>query len=165
MTIIFFSFKIQKSQTLDGRRPIALYRPATVAYPSTLRELDLSLNYLQDSGVKLLCDYLQNPLCNLEVLRSLLFCLSSSTDHVWLWLTFFWVYFFSLIRCSLSSASCDFLALTLKSTPSHLRELDLSWNDVQDSGVKLLCSGLESPNCKLETLGSVHISLVCLSII
>ncbi|CAL8386104.1 unnamed protein product [Boreogadus saida] len=93
---------------------------------SSLRELDLSTNDLQDSGVKLLSAGLGSPHCTLETLR--------------------------MTGCQLSERCCEALASVLSSNSSSLRELDLSNNDLQDSGVKLLSAGLGSPHCTLETL-------------
>ncbi|XP_074472435.1 protein NLRC3-like isoform X1 [Sebastes fasciatus] len=93
---------------------------------SHLRELDLSNNDLRNSGVKALSAGLQDPHCTLKTLR--------------------------LSDCRVTEAGCASLASALWSESSHLRELDLSNNDLQDSGVKPLCVGLKSPHCALETL-------------
>uniref|UniRef100_A0A3B3SBX6 B30.2/SPRY domain-containing protein n=1 Tax=Paramormyrops kingsleyae TaxID=1676925 RepID=A0A3B3SBX6_9TELE len=96
---------------------------------SHLRELDLSDNDLQDSGVKLLSTELANPHCKLKILRSV---------------------------CNLTDKCCEVLASALRTNSSHLRELDLSDNDLQDSGVKLLSAGLGDSQCKLGILSVDH---------
>ncbi|XP_059361622.1 NACHT, LRR and PYD domains-containing protein 12-like isoform X1 [Carassius carassius] len=93
---------------------------------SVLRELHLSNNVLQDSGVKLLSDGLKSPNSKMELLR------------------------FSI--CNLTHLSCESLSSVLQSSSNCLREIDLSNNDLQDSGVKLLSDGLKSPNCQLQIL-------------
>ncbi|XP_047428860.1 NACHT, LRR and PYD domains-containing protein 5-like isoform X2 [Mugil cephalus] len=93
---------------------------------SSLRELDLSNNDLQDKGVKLLSTGLESPHCKLEILR--------------------------LSGCMVTEEGCAFLASALSANPSHLSELDLSYNHPGDEGVKLLSRGLESPHWRLDTL-------------
>uniref|UniRef100_A0A8C1QL78 Si:dkey-156m2.3 n=1 Tax=Cyprinus carpio TaxID=7962 RepID=A0A8C1QL78_CYPCA len=90
-----------------------------------LRELDLSGNDLQDSGLHKLLDEMKNTERKLEVLR--------------------------LSWCNLTAKSCEHLSLILSSN-LPLTELDLSNNDLQDSGVKLLSGGLKRPNCQLQIL-------------
>ncbi|XP_072567757.1 NLR family CARD domain-containing protein 3-like [Paramormyrops kingsleyae] len=97
---------------------------------SQLKELNLSDNDLQDSGVKLLSAGLGDSHCTLEILR--------------------------LSGCRVTEEGCSSLASALKSNPSHLRELDLSYNHPGDSGVKLLSALLENPSCKLEKLNVDH---------
>ncbi|XP_059907367.1 NACHT, LRR and PYD domains-containing protein 12-like isoform X7 [Gadus macrocephalus] len=96
----------------------------------SLRELDLSTNDLQDSGVKLLSAGLGSPHCTLETL--------------------------SLSGCLVTQEGCASLASALSSNPSHLRELDLSYNHPGDSGAALLSAGLEDPRWRLDTLSVEH---------
>ncbi|XP_073697589.1 protein NLRC3-like [Garra rufa] len=93
---------------------------------SVLRELNLDNNDLQDSGVKLLSDGLKSPNCQLEILR--------------------------LSGCMVTEEGCGYLSSALSSNPSHLRELDLSYNHPGPSGVQLLNHKLEDPNYKLQIL-------------
>ncbi len=53
--------------------------------------------------------------------------------------------------CGLTDKSCLALATVLGSD-TNLKELNMNNNNIQDSGVKLLCTGLKNRNCKLEIL-------------
>uniref|UniRef100_A0A3B5PS54 B30.2/SPRY domain-containing protein n=1 Tax=Xiphophorus maculatus TaxID=8083 RepID=A0A3B5PS54_XIPMA len=117
---------------------------------SSLRQLDLSNNNLKDSGVKLLSAGLKSPNCKLETLRySVLSFCSLSKTHRHVISTSSKKY---LSGCLISEEGCASLASALTSNPSHLKELDLSYNHPGDSGVKLLSAGLKDPQWKLDTL-------------
>ncbi|CAI5638682.1 unnamed protein product [Oreochromis niloticus] len=57
-----------------------------------------------------------------------------------------------LSSCNLSVKSCEALTSVHSFQSSNLTELDLSNNDLRDSGVKMLSSGLTSLHLQLETL-------------
>ncbi|XP_016104921.1 protein NLRC3-like [Sinocyclocheilus grahami] len=79
--------------------------------PSHLRDLNLSGNKIGDSGVNLLCSALEDPHCELEIL--------------------------GLCYCSITDEGCAALASALRSNPSHLRDLDLSGNKLEQSGLSV----------------------------
>ncbi|KAI2665869.1 NACHT, LRR and PYD domains-containing protein 12 [Labeo rohita] len=54
--------------------------------------------------------------------------------------------------CGFDETCCETVSSALQSSNSHLTELELSNNHLQDSGVKLIYDGLKSPNSKLEML-------------
>ncbi|XP_030646400.1 NACHT, LRR and PYD domains-containing protein 12-like [Chanos chanos] len=92
--------------------------------PSHLRELDLSHNKPGDDGVKKLSALLKSPHFKLEKL--------------------------DLSNCGTTEEGCADLVLALCSNPSYLKELNLTRNELGDSGVKHLSSLL--PDCRLEKL-------------
>ena len=57
-----------------------------------------------------------------------------------------------LADCKVTAEWIDHLAFALKYSYSALRHLDLSNNDLKDSGVEQLCDGLSSQCCRVETL-------------
>ncbi|XP_052405846.1 NACHT, LRR and PYD domains-containing protein 3 isoform X2 [Carassius gibelio] len=57
-----------------------------------------------------------------------------------------------LASCNLTDQHCEIMTSILQSSNSPLRELDLSSNSLLVSGVKLICAGLQSPNCQLNIL-------------
>uniref|UniRef100_A0A3P9DJJ4 B30.2/SPRY domain-containing protein n=1 Tax=Maylandia zebra TaxID=106582 RepID=A0A3P9DJJ4_9CICH len=137
---------------------------------SSLRQLDLSNSDLQDSGVKLLSAGVKSPHSKMETLSFFhhLNCLISDLE-----ITFGQCYcdkektvvdrlivvlcVCSLSGCLITEEGCTSLASALSSNPSHLRELDLSYNHPGDSGIKLLSAGLKDPDD-----GSITAAGLCL---
>uniref|UniRef100_A0A3P9JD75 NACHT LRR and PYD domain-containing protein n=1 Tax=Oryzias latipes TaxID=8090 RepID=A0A3P9JD75_ORYLA len=144
--------------------------------PSHLTELDLRENSLQFSDVEQLQDLVESPNSKLQTLRSVEGWSQSScfqmfgpkvsmrakmqsflSEALRRMMTGFRTTVSQseqqkLRECNLSQRSCAALSSVLSSQSSRLKVLDLSFNNLQDSGVKLLSAGLESPDCKLETL-------------
>ncbi|KAI4886800.1 hypothetical protein NFI96_013291 [Prochilodus magdalenae] len=119
--------------TINSCEKLTVLQSAT----SLLKELDLHNNDLQDSGVKVLSVKLKSSSCKLETLR--------------------------LAACNLTMNSCDKLLSVVQSANSSIKELDLSYNDLQDSGVKLLSARQRNSNCKLEILRLACCNLTAIS--
>ncbi|XP_030418017.1 NACHT, LRR and PYD domains-containing protein 3-like [Gopherus evgoodei] len=110
--------------------------PKTLFTNKSLEKLDLSANTLGELGLQHLCEGLKHPHCNLQTLL--------------LW------------QCSLTAACCGDLAAAL-STNQCVTELELSGNELGDSGIKVLCEGLKHPRCKLQKLmvWDCHLTNAC----
>ncbi|XP_041634619.1 protein NLRC3-like isoform X3 [Cheilinus undulatus] len=121
--------KTKISENTSAEKSINLFHFLS-SQSSSLKELDMSNNDLEDLGLKRLCAGLGSPHCKLETL--------------------------SLSGCLITEQSCSSLASALSANPSHLRELDLSYNHLGHSGEKLLKAGLEDPLWSLDTLRVDH---------
>uniref|UniRef100_A0A8C5GUD6 NACHT, LRR and PYD domains-containing protein 3-like n=1 Tax=Gouania willdenowi TaxID=441366 RepID=A0A8C5GUD6_GOUWI len=177
LPVIKASKKVELSFCGLSERSCAALSSVLSSQSSSVKHLDLSNNDLQDSGVKLLCEGLKSPHCKLDSL-SLLGCvitkvggaslaaaLSSNSSSVRdldlsynhpgdsaVKLLSQRLNTLRLSFCGLSERSCAALSSVLSSQSSSVKHLDLSNNHLQDSGVKLLCEGLKSPHCKLDSL-------------
>uniref|UniRef100_A0A8C1TGH9 Uncharacterized protein n=1 Tax=Cyprinus carpio TaxID=7962 RepID=A0A8C1TGH9_CYPCA len=94
--------------------------------PLLLRELNLSEHELGDTRVKQISALLQDKHCTLNTLI--------------------------LCKCSITEKQCLILTSALKSNPSHLRELDLSGNELKHTRVKTFYDILKDPRFKLKRL-------------
>ncbi|XP_056614645.1 ribonuclease inhibitor-like [Triplophysa dalaica] len=93
----------------------------------SVKELDMSNNHLQDSGVKKLQTGLENIHCQLQKL--------------------------SVSECSIGEEGYKCLYSAVRSNPeSHLIELDLRGNDPGETGVKLIYQLIQDHKCKLNTV-------------
>ncbi|XP_026104088.1 NACHT, LRR and PYD domains-containing protein 3-like [Carassius auratus] len=57
-----------------------------------------------------------------------------------------------LYNCGLTDEGCAALTSALRSHPEHLRQLDLSWNKLGNSGITRISTILKDSHCKLEKL-------------
>ncbi|XP_069089641.1 NACHT, LRR and PYD domains-containing protein 3-like [Pleurodeles waltl] len=94
-----------------------------------LKELNLSFNGFGDNGVRELCEGLKHNLQTLE-----------------------------MMDCDLTDSCCVDIATVLR-TNTSLKMLNLSFNGLKDSGVRLLCDGLKHLSCKTQRLMLGHCSL------
>lgn len=117
----------KKANLSECRVSEAFLQPLSLAlsFPhSSLRDLDLSNSDLGDSGVKLLSEGLRSPVCKLKIL--------------------------SLSGCLVTEVDC--LVSALKLNPTHLKELDLSYNHLKASGERSLRDLKSDPQYNLSHL-------------
>ncbi|XP_073719045.1 uncharacterized protein [Misgurnus anguillicaudatus] len=152
---------------------------ALTSNPSHIRHLGLSNSNIGDSGVMQICDVLKNPDCKLEWLQlkmcnitdegcvALTSALRSNPSHLIILdlsenkLTDSGVKLlcdlrddphYKLEELMWSDEGCVALTSALKSNPSDLIDLNLSGNNLGDSGVEDLSGVLKNPQCKLKKL-------------
>ncbi|XP_072894618.1 ribonuclease inhibitor-like [Hemitrygon akajei] len=99
----------------------------------SLMELYLGDNKLGDTGVKLMSVGLRNPECKIQKLR--------------------------LERIGLTESGAEDLASALNTNPS-LTELQLSDNELGDSGVKLVSTALRNPECWTMSVSQILVSRI-----
>lgn len=91
-----------------------------------LAHLNLTMNPVGNSAMKLLCEALKEPTCCLQELE--------------------------LVDCQLTNNCCEDLAYMITKT-KHLKSLDLGNNALGDKGVITLCEGLKQSSSPLRRLG------------
>ncbi|XP_044281847.1 ribonuclease inhibitor [Varanus komodoensis] len=91
----------------------------------SLKEVNLSNNKFEDTGVASLFQSMLDPNCNLRSLH--------------------------LENCGFTEAACEKLSAVLSAKPC-LTELYIGENKIGNAGIALLCRGVLEPSCKIEKL-------------
>ncbi|XP_078390100.1 NACHT, LRR and PYD domains-containing protein 3-like isoform X4 [Cetorhinus maximus] len=118
--------KIQKLDLLGNKLTDSCAEDLASVFNRSLTDLNLADNKLGDSGVKRLSVALRGPDCKIQKL--------------------------GLFNNNLTDSCAEDLASVI-STNQSLTDLDLGFNPLGDSGVKLLSVGLRNSGCKIQRLG------------
>ncbi|KAI4891352.1 hypothetical protein NFI96_025301, partial [Prochilodus magdalenae] len=126
--------KIRLLKNSDADAALDSLTKTLKTHPLLLTEMDLTKYTPRHAGVKEMCGVLEDSHCRLKT--------------------------FKLYKSgNIKESDCADLISALIKNPSHLRELDLNQNKLDESGVQKLCALLQDPHCKLEKLKLNKISM------
>ncbi|XP_051901950.1 NACHT, LRR and PYD domains-containing protein 12-like [Pristis pectinata] len=126
------SAALRKPECKIKKLEISAYLASALSTNRSLTELDMGGNDLGDSGVKLVSAALRNP--------------ESKIQKLW------------MDKNYLTDSCAEDLASVLVTNHS-LTELDLGYNELGDSGMKLLSAAIKNQNCKIQKLGLEAVGL------
>ncbi|KAI5616603.1 NACHT, LRR and PYD domains-containing protein 12 isoform X19 [Silurus asotus] len=119
-------FKLRLLKSEDAEKACVFLNEIVGKNPLLQKELDLSGKVLKDSEVKQISALLKDLHCRPERL--------------------------TLKNSGITEEHCSVLTSSFHSNPEHIKELDMSENEIRNSGVQPVCDLLKHEPCKLEIL-------------